>query len=82
VARAERAGLVAREPSSLSRRAVAVRLTEAGHALIEATVRQLLDHEAELTGALTDDERTALAGSLAKLESALTLVTPLAPLTG
>ena len=79
VARAERAGLVAREPSSLSRRAVSVRLTEAGHALIEATVRQLLEHEAELTGALTADERTALAGSLAKLERALTVLTPLAP---
>jgi DNA-binding MarR family transcriptional regulator len=77
VARAERAGLVARAPSSRSRRAVSVLLTEAGHALIETTVRRLLDHEADLTGALTDGERTALAGSLAKLEGAITALTAL-----
>ena len=71
VARAELSGLVDRAPSSASRRAVAVRLTEAGHALIEATVRQLLEHEAGLIGALTADERAALTGLLAKLERAL-----------
>jgi DNA-binding MarR family transcriptional regulator len=72
VARAELAGLVARAPSSASRRAVAVRLTEAGHALIEPTVRQLLDHEADLIGALSAEERAALTTSLAKLERSLT----------
>ena len=61
-----------RGPSAASRRAVCVRLTEAGHALIEATVRRLLDHEADLIGALTATERTDLAGILAKLERALT----------
>jgi DNA-binding MarR family transcriptional regulator len=71
VARAEQAGLVERLPSSVSRRAVSVRLTEAGHALIENTVRQLLDHEADLISSLTADERTALTGCLAKLEQAL-----------
>jgi DNA-binding MarR family transcriptional regulator len=71
VARAELSGLVQRAASSASRRAVAVRLTEAGHALIEATVRQLLEHEADLIGALTADERAALTGFLAKLERAL-----------
>jgi DNA-binding MarR family transcriptional regulator len=71
VARAELAGLVERASSSASRRAVAVRLTEAGHALIEATVRRLLDHEADLIGALAADERAALTGSLAKLERSL-----------
>ncbi len=75
VARAERAGLVARAPSSASRRAVCVRLTDAGHALIQATVRQLLEHEADLVGALTDAERAALTGLLARLEQALTPVT-------
>lgn len=75
VARAERAGLVARAPSSASRRAVSVRLTEAGHALIQATVRQLLEHEAGLVSALTDAERAALTDLLAKLEQALTGVT-------
>jgi DNA-binding MarR family transcriptional regulator len=72
VARAERAGLVARAPSSRSRRAVSVRLTEAGHVLIETTVRQLLDHEADLVAALPEPERIELASSLAKLERALT----------
>jgi DNA-binding MarR family transcriptional regulator len=72
VARAEQPGLVTRAPSAASRRAVAVRLTEAGHALIQATVRQLLEHEADLIGDLTAAERAALTGLLAKLEQALT----------
>jgi DNA-binding MarR family transcriptional regulator len=72
VARAEQAGLVERAPSPVSRRAVSVRLTETGHALIETTVRQLLDHEADLISALTATERTALTSFLAKLEQALT----------
>jgi DNA-binding MarR family transcriptional regulator len=71
VARAERAGLVARAPSARSRRAVLVQLTEAGHALTDATVRQLLDHEAGLLDALTAQERAGLASALAKLERAL-----------
>lgn len=33
-----------------------------GHVLIEATVRQLLDHKAGLIGALTAGERTAFTG--------------------
>jgi DNA-binding MarR family transcriptional regulator len=72
VARAERAGLVERASSRASRRAVAVRLTTAGHDLIESTVRQLLDHEADLIGALSGEERAALTASLAKLERSLT----------
>jgi len=72
VARAERAGLVERASSRASRRAVAVRLTAAGHDLIERTVRQLLDHETDLIGALSEEERAALATPLAKLERSLT----------
>ena len=72
VARAEQAGLVARAPSPASRRAVSVRLTQAGHALIQATVRELLEHEADLISTLTPADRTALASLLAKLEQALT----------
>jgi DNA-binding MarR family transcriptional regulator len=72
VDRAEQAGLVERAPSSASRRAVSVRLTDTGHALIETTARQLLDHEADLVSALTTAERTVLAGVLARLEQALT----------
>ncbi|MEV6876187.1 MarR family transcriptional regulator [Amycolatopsis sp. NPDC051128] len=71
IARAEQAGLVERSPSTASRRAVGVRLTEAGHRLIEATVRRLLDHEADLIGALTAAERGTLTGLLAKLEGSL-----------
>jgi DNA-binding MarR family transcriptional regulator len=71
IARAERAGLVERAPSTASRRAVSVRLTGAGHRLIERTVRQLLTHEAALIGTLTGPERVALTGLLAKVERAL-----------
>ncbi|MCP3803629.1 hypothetical protein NLX83_30590 [Allokutzneria sp. A3M-2-11 16] len=52
-------------------RAVAVRLTEAGHNLIEPTVRQLLEHEADLIGTLTAAERETLTSILARLEQAL-----------
>src|SRR6202050_3047328 len=68
VARAEHAGLVARAPSAVSRRAVSVGLTETGHALIENTVLQLLEHEADLISTLAADERTVLTGILATLE--------------
>ncbi|MFI5586075.1 MarR family winged helix-turn-helix transcriptional regulator [Amycolatopsis sp. NPDC051758] len=71
ITRAEQAGLVERSPSPVSRRAVAVRLTEAGHELIESTVRQLLEHEADLIAALTAAEHDALTGLLAKLEATL-----------
>jgi DNA-binding MarR family transcriptional regulator len=71
VARAEQAGLVERSPSATSRRAVAVRLTRAGHGLVEATVRHLLEHEADLIAALTATERGALTDLLARLEQAL-----------
>jgi DNA-binding MarR family transcriptional regulator len=72
VALAERVGLVTRAPSSASRRAVSVRLTQAGHALIESTVRELLDHEAGLIAALTPADRAALTPMLATLEHSLT----------
>jgi DNA-binding MarR family transcriptional regulator len=71
IARAEQAGLVARSPSSASRRAVSVKLTVAGHALVEATVRHLLEHEADLISPLDPPERAALNALLTKLEEAL-----------
>jgi DNA-binding MarR family transcriptional regulator len=71
VARAELAGLVERSPSSVSRRAVSVRLTQTGHALIEGTVRQLLDHEASLVSSLTAAQRTTLVDLLARLARTL-----------
>jgi DNA-binding MarR family transcriptional regulator len=72
IARAEQAGLVERAPSPVSRRAVSVRLTDAGHALIEATVRHLLEHEADLIDPLDAAERSVLNALLTKLEEALT----------
>jgi DNA-binding MarR family transcriptional regulator len=80
IARAEHAGLVERSPSSASRRAVAVRLTEAGHRLIEATVRQLLEHETDKISALPAADRAALTGILARLEQALLASLPDQPL--
>jgi DNA-binding MarR family transcriptional regulator len=71
LARAERAGLVARSPSAASRRAVGVRLTEAGHRFIEDSVRDLLGHEADLVAGLAPEARTALIAHLATLELAL-----------
>jgi DNA-binding MarR family transcriptional regulator len=71
IARAEQAGPVERAPSQASRRAVSVRLTDAGHALIEATVRHLLEHEADLIAPLDPTERAVLNTLLTKLEEAL-----------
>ena len=71
VARAEQAGLVARSPSSASRRAVSVKLTETGHRLIENTVRQLLEHEARSVDSLTAAQRATLVELLAQLERSL-----------
>jgi DNA-binding MarR family transcriptional regulator len=62
VARAERSGLVARAPGQS--RAVLVRLTEAGHALIERTVDRVLGREAELVSGLSPEKRQALVGLL------------------
>jgi len=72
IARAEQAGLVERAPSAASRRAVSVRLTDAGHALVEATVRRLLEHEADLIDSLDPGQRTQLSALLTTLEEALT----------
>ncbi|MBL0887846.1 MarR family winged helix-turn-helix transcriptional regulator [Myceligenerans indicum] len=67
VARAEREGLVTRAPSSASRRAVAVALTERGHDVVERTVRGLLTHEEELVVGLAPEERRRLGELLGKL---------------
>jgi DNA-binding MarR family transcriptional regulator len=69
IATAEQAGLVTRSPSPASRRAVAVRLTGAGHELIESTVRDLLNHEDSVIAPLSATERATLSRLLAKLEA-------------
>jgi DNA-binding MarR family transcriptional regulator len=75
VARAERDGLVVRAPSDPSTgsgpRAIAVTLTEAGHALVERAVRELLTHEEELLADLSAEDRQALSGLLGRLAAAL-----------
>jgi DNA-binding MarR family transcriptional regulator len=67
LARAEQAGWITRSPSDASHRAVAVTLTADGHALIEATVRDLLTHEETLVADLTDHERRTLSRLLDRL---------------
>ncbi|MGW7690443.1 MarR family winged helix-turn-helix transcriptional regulator [Streptomyces asiaticus] len=67
VARAERDGLVVRRPGTTGRRTVLVCLTAEGHALIERSVDTVLGREARLVRGLSDEERTVLAGLLAKL---------------
>ena len=71
VARAEREGLVTRETSDASRRAVGVTLTTQGHTVIERVVRDLLAHEESLLAALAPEDRDALAVSLPRLLSVL-----------
>jgi DNA-binding MarR family transcriptional regulator len=75
VARAERDGLVVRTPSvtgrHVGRPAVVVTLTDAGHALVERAVRELLTHEEELLADLPAQDRRALAGLLGRLGTAL-----------
>lgn len=70
VARAERAGLVRREPGAA--RTVVVALTETGHDLVERTVDQVLGREAELLADLPSAERDALAATLRHLLARVT----------
>ena len=67
VARAEESGLVTRRTAHDGTRAVVVTLTEAGHALIERTVDQVLTRESELVASLTPAGRTQLAAQLQEL---------------
>jgi DNA-binding MarR family transcriptional regulator len=65
VARAERDDLVRRAPGT--GRTVLVTLTDAGHALVEATVDQVLGREAQLVGGLSGAQRDELASLLGLL---------------
>ncbi|MFI5707461.1 MarR family winged helix-turn-helix transcriptional regulator [Kribbella sp. NPDC051620] len=67
VGRAEQAGLVVRRAETDGSRAVVVSLTQAGHALIEQTVDQVLTRESDLVSSLTADERELLASKLQTL---------------
>ncbi|WP_103528286.1 MarR family winged helix-turn-helix transcriptional regulator [Streptomyces sp. SM12] len=67
VARAEREGLVSRAPDPRGGRGVLISLTDAGHALIERSVEEVLGREMYLVEGLEESERDALAALLAKL---------------
>ena len=68
VARAEGQGLVTRGPDSSGRKAVAVTLTEAGHAVIERSVDAVLGRDSDLVAGLSTEERETLIPLLTKLE--------------
>ncbi|MEW9551873.1 MarR family winged helix-turn-helix transcriptional regulator [Nonomuraea sp. NPDC050783] len=67
VTKLERDGLVERLPDPSDRRAVLVRLTEAGAAIVHARRADRMAHLADLTGALTPAERAAIAAALPAL---------------
>lgn len=68
LAKAEAAGLVERSRSDDHRRAIAVSLTQAGHALIERAADAVLTREASLVDGLSASQRRALADLLDQLE--------------
>lgn len=63
----ERAGFVERRSHPDDRRALLVRLTEAGRAHIDPVVGAYFDHERDLLGTLTSREQRTLQGILRKL---------------
>ncbi|WP_323748067.1 MarR family winged helix-turn-helix transcriptional regulator [Catenulispora rubra] len=68
VARAEQEGLVTRAPDPAGRKAVAVALTDAGHAVVERSVDAVLGRDSDLLGGLSAEEREVLIPLLGKLE--------------
>jgi DNA-binding MarR family transcriptional regulator len=73
VASAERRGLVVRERSDPDARVRPVALTRAGHALIEASVDELLTHEQSLLSALSPAQQAQLTRLLRRLLHDLTI---------
>jgi len=69
--RLEQRGLVLRTRSDRDRRSVSVGLTEAGLALIDNAVTDLLAVESRLLDGLTETDKRALARLLAKLAAGL-----------
>ncbi|GLU47674.1 MarR family winged helix-turn-helix transcriptional regulator [Nocardiopsis ansamitocini] len=67
VARAERDGLVVRQPHDDGSRAVVVTLTPSGHELVERLVDEVLSREAALVAGLTPDQQAALTALLRAL---------------
>jgi DNA-binding MarR family transcriptional regulator len=69
--RLEARGLVVRTPNEHDGRGVVVALTDAGRDLIDRTLPDHLDTESRLLGALSREERTALADTLKHLLESL-----------
>jgi DNA-binding MarR family transcriptional regulator len=69
--RLERRGLITRRPAGRDRRSVLVELTPAGRAVIDQAHPDLLATEATLLDGLTQQDRAALGGLLAKLAANL-----------
>lgn len=60
-------GLIVREPSPHDKRSHCLRLTDEGRAALARMQALMLQHEAEFTSELTDEERRCLIGLLARL---------------
>jgi DNA-binding MarR family transcriptional regulator len=73
VTKLEREGLVAREPDPSDGRAVLVRVTEAGAAIVEGRRAERRNGLAELAGQLSAAERAAVAAALPALARMVTL---------
>ena len=69
--RLEQRGWVQRSPAPDDRRGVLVRLTDEGLGVVDAALDDLLAHERDILGALTEPERDALAGLLRRLNTPL-----------
>lgn len=63
----ERKGLIARHPDPTDRRAIRVRLTEAGLDLVDRAVVDHITNEERMLAALSPDDRQALDGALRRL---------------
>lgn len=69
--RLEAAGLIARAPDPADRRGTLIGLTDDGRRLIDELTPAHLDNERQILGALSEDERRALADLLRKLQLGL-----------
>ncbi|MFH8606692.1 MarR family winged helix-turn-helix transcriptional regulator [Streptomyces sp. NPDC018029] len=63
----ERKGLIERHPDPNDRRAIRVRLTEAGRDMVDRAVVDHVANEERMLAALTPEDRTALDGALRRL---------------
>jgi DNA-binding MarR family transcriptional regulator len=72
VAKLLKAGLITRDADPRDRRYAVLGLTASGRELFQQVVPLIEDAEAELLAALTEAERDALTGALAKIEGYLT----------